>query len=501
MDFITIEHASKSYGGVRALNDVSFSVQKGEIHGLVGENGSGKSTLIKILAGSLPADTGVITIDGKQITSYGPLSGIQHGISVIYQDLSLFPNLTVLENVCLSNHVKKNAKRFSSKQYAKSIQTLLDQLDVEVQFSDLIEELPIAKQQMVAIARALSNEPKLIIFDEPTTALTRGEINNLFKIINKLKSKGISIIFISHKLDEIVEICESITILRDGDVIVSQPIEGMSIPEIEKLMVGEMSVYSKFHAQESGGSPEVMLEVKGLCKKNNFADVSFSLMKGEVLGITGLLGSGRTELASALFGILPADSGTIYLENKQVRILSVQDAVTNGIAYVPEDRLTQGLVMNYPQRDNIVLATLANFTKNGLLDEPTITEVSQGWVSSLKIKTDDHFKKVSTLSGGNQQKVVLAKWLEMNPKVLILDGPTVGVDVGAKAGIFKIIHEMVEKLGMSVILISDEIKEITANCQRVLVMQNGRICSCLEKAEEIDDSNIQAILDMQKKSV
>ena len=266
-------------------------------------------------------------------------------------------------------------------------------------------------------------------------------------------------------------------------------------------MVGEMSVYSKFHAQESGGSPEVMLEVKGLCKKNNFADVSFSLMKGEVLGITGLLGSGRTELASALFGILPADSGTIYLENKQVRILSVQDAVTNGIAYVPEDRLTQGLVMNYPQRDNIVLATLANFTKNGLLDEPTITEVSQGWVSSLKIKTDDHFKKVSTLSGGNQQKVVLAKWLEMNPKVLILDGPTVGVDVGAKAGIFKIIHEMVEKLGMSVILISDEIKEITANCQRVLVMQNGRICSCLEKAEEIDDSNIQAILDMQKKSV
>lgn len=487
MDFITIEHANKTFGGVKALKDVSFSVKKGEIHGLVGENGSGKSTLIKILAGSLAADSGRITIDGKEVKAYGPLSGIQQGISVIYQDLSLFPNLNVLENVCLCNQIKQKRGKFSVKQYIPQVSKLLEDLDADIDLYDLVGELPIAKQQLVAIARALNNNPKLLIFDEPTTALTREEINNLFRIINRLRQTGISIIFISHKLDEILEICDSVTVLRDGVIIDTQPIRNMDIPKLEKLMVGASTVYEKSSENPLPANTPVMLEVKHLCKKNNFMDISFSLLKGEVLGISGLLGSGRTELASALFGVESYDSGEVFIDGKKINIRNVGDAVNNGIAYVPEDRLTQGLVMDYPQRDNIVLATLAKFrNRHGLLDERKMSIVSQKWITLINVKTDDQYKTVKTLSGGNQQKIVLAKWLEMRPKVLILDGPTVGVDVGAKAGIFKTIREMVDKWGMSVILISDEIKELTANCQRIIVMQNGRIYKELNTPEEID---------------
>lgn len=501
MDFIIIEHANKSFGGVKALKDVSFSVKQGEIHGLVGENGSGKSTLIKILAGSLVADSGKITIDGKEVKSYGSLSGIQQGISVIYQDLSLFPNLSVLENICLCNQIKKNTGTFSVKQYENKVRKLLEDLDAGIELQNMVEELPIAKQQLVAIARALNNDPKLIIFDEPTTALTREEINNLFRLIDKLKEKGISIIFISHKLDEIMEICDTLTVLRDGVIIGSYPIDELDIPKIEKLMVGTSTVYEKNVHNRLPQETPVILEIKNLTKKNNFKNISFTLKKGEVLGISGLLGSGRTELASAIFGVMPYDSGTIIVKGKTIEIKSVHDAVVNGIAYVPEDRLTQGLVMNYPQRDNIVLATLSDFVNKKLIDEEKITSTAQKWIDVIKVKTDDQFKEVKTLSGGNQQKIVLAKWLEMNPLVLILDGPTVGVDVGAKSGIFNTINEMVKKNGMSVILISDEIKELTANCHRVLVMQNGMIAKELTKPEEIDDDYIQKLLDAQKRAI
>lgn len=500
MDFIAIENCSKAFGGVKALKGISFSVQKGEIHGLVGENGSGKSTLINILAGSLSADSGKITIDGVPMASYGPLSGMQYGISVIYQDFSLFPNLTVLENVCLSNQIKDKKAFFSAKKHTDEVKSLLNQLDANLSLTDIVGEIPVAKQQMVAIARALNNNPKLLIFDEPTTALTREEINNLFKIIGMLKAKGISIIFISHKLDEIMEICDAVTILRDGVVIDIKQISEVSIPEIEHLMVGSSSVYTK-HVETALANDTYLLRVKGLSKANNFLDISFDLKKGEIIGFTGLLGSGRTEIATALFGIAPADRGEIEIDGQLVSIGSVQDAVAHGIAYVPENRLTQGLVMDYSQRDNIILPTISKFIKKGLLDEKRMTDTANHWIDEVKVKTDDVFKQVKTLSGGNQQKIVLAKWLEMNPKVLILDGPTVGVDVGAKASIFKTIHEMVEKYGMSVILISDEIRELTANCNRILVMQNGRLRRILDKPQEIDDDYIKSILDEQKRAM
>jgi len=425
---------------------------------------------------------------------------MQYGISVIYQDFSLFPNLTVLENVCLSNQIKDKKAFFSAKKHADEVKSLLDQLDANLSLTDIVGEIPVAKQQMVAIARALNNNPKLLIFDEPTTALTREEINNLFKIIGMLKAKGISIIFISHKLDEIMEICDVVTILRDGVVIDIKQISETSIPEIEHLMVGSSSVYTK-HVETALANDTYLLRVKGLSKANNFLDISFDLKKGEIIGFTGLLGSGRTEIATALFGIAPADRGEIEIDGQLVSIGSVQDAVAHGIAYVPENRLTQGLVMDYSQRDNIILPTISKFIKKGLLDEKRMTDTANHWIDEVKVKTDDVFKQVKTLSGGNQQKIVLAKWLEMNPKVLILDGPTVGVDVGAKASIFKTIHEMVEKYGMSVILISDEIRELTANCNRILVMQNGRLRRILDKPQEIDDDYIKSILDEQKRAM
>jgi simple sugar transport system ATP-binding protein len=499
MDFITIQHASKRFSGVQALKDVSFSVKKGEVHGLIGENGSGKSTLIKILAGVLPADEGTITIEGKKITSYGPLTGIRYGISVIYQDISLFPNLTVKENILLGRVLEQNRKVFSKKEFSNRVTRILDDLGVVIPQEELVGELPIAQQQLVAIARALNNESKLLILDEPTTALTRQEINQLFRLVNNLKDQGISVIFISHKLDEIEELCDTVTILRDGEVVASRSMADLTIDEIENLMVGKSMIHERNVVEKLRN--EKVLEVKNLTKRNNFADISFTLDRGEILGVIGLLGSGRTELASALFGISPADSGDIIVDGEKAHIRDVSDAVNHGIAYVPEDRLTQGLVMNKSIKLNIGIVTLDNATnKMGLVDIDKIDSLSDEWIAGMRIKTDTKDKVARMLSGGNQQKIVLSKWLALGPKVLILDGPTVGIDIGAKAGIFTTINEMAKDKGMGVILISDEIREITSHCHRVIIMRNGRFGKEL-KGDEITDAAIQQELDEQKRVI
>jgi simple sugar transport system ATP-binding protein len=497
--FISIENVSKSFSGLRALKNVSFSIKKGEALGLCGANGSGKSTLIKILAGVLGADTGTIRIENKEMVSYGPLSGIRHGISVIYQDISLFPTLSVLENICLANTIEQGRRLSIINREKDRARAILGDLGVSININSIVEELPIASQQLVAIARALNNDSKLIILDEPTTALTSKEVNLLFKIINKLKSNGISIIFISHKIDEILELCDRVTILRDGELIASKPASQISLAEIETFMVGQSMVYSQM--DDVGEKAPFVLEVKALSKKNNFKDVSFTLRYGEILGVVGLLGSGRTELALALFGMNPAESGCIIIDGTEVKIRSVQDAVNAGIAYVPEDRLTEGVVMNYPIKDNIALVTLDKL-KNayGFLDNAKISEIAGKWIDALAIKTDSPLHLVSTLSGGNQQKIVLAKWLEENPKILILDGPTVGIDIGAKAGIFKTIKEMISVQGMGVILISDEIKEITAYSHRVMVIRDGKMVKMLQK-NEISEGYIRDILNEQKRAI
>jgi simple sugar transport system ATP-binding protein len=497
-DSITIANIGKRFGSLQALKNVSLEIKKGEAVGLCGANGSGKSTLIKILAGVLKPDSGKITIHGREMSAatYGPLTGIRHGISVIYQDISLFPTLTVLENICLARAIERGQVLSLLKRERPRAEQILRDLGVAIHLDAIVEELPIAQQQLIAIARALNNDCKLIILDEPTTALTSKEVSLLFQIVNKLKASGISVIFVSHKLDEVVELCDTVTILRDGELIASKKVAETNVAEIEKLMVGLSMEYAEM--EEIEASAKTVLSVSALTKKNNFKDITFSLREGEILGVSGLLGSGRTELALALFGIAPADSGAIAVDGNGKKIRNVQDAVKAGIAYVPEDRLTEGLVMNYPIQDNIVLVTLNKFrNKLTILNSKKIKEAAAYWVAQIMIKTENPENPVTTLSGGNQQKIVLSKWLEQEPRVLILDGPTVGIDIGAKAGIFKTLKTIIKEKKMGVILISDEIKEIAAYSHRVLVLRNGKVYRILEK-NEIDETAIQNILSEHK---
>jgi len=477
-DFITIEHISKSFSGLRALQDVSFSIRKGEALGLCGANGSGKSTLIKILAGVLQADEGTIRIEGKAMTAYGPLSGIRHGISVIYQDISLFPTLPVLENICLARSIEQGRKISWLRGERRRAQSILDDLGVRIDIDAPVEELPIASQQLVAIARALNNKSRLIILDEPTTALTAREVRELFKIINKLKAGGISVIFISHKMDEVMELCDGVTVLRDGKLIASKPIGETSRGEIETLMVGQETEYARMAPVAEGA--DLILEVEGLSKRNNFKDIAFSLRRGEVLGIIGLLGSGRTELALALFGVSPVDTGAIRIEGQPVTIRTVEDAVKAGVAYVPEDRLTEGLVMNYPIKDNVVLVTLdEDKTPRGFLDNSRIRQLAERWIGKLSIKTDSPDHLVSSLSGGNQQKVIIARCLELGSDVIILDEPTRGIDVSAKYEIYTIILGLA-KQGKCIIMISSEMPELLGISDRIMVMCEGRVTGILD---------------------
>jgi simple sugar transport system ATP-binding protein len=498
-DFIQVEHITKRFGGLVALNDVSFSIKKGEALGLCGANGSGKSTVIKILAGVLQPDSGSLIIEGQKMASYDSLSGIRKGISVIYQDMSLFPTLTVLENICLMRLIERGKVISIIGRERARTRAILDDLGVSIKVDALAGELPIASQQLIAIARALNNDSKLIILDEPTTALTSTEISLLFKIVNKLKKDGISVIFISHKIDEVIEICDRVTVLRDGVVVASKMIADTNVTEIETLIVGQATEYPPTHELDENAKP--VLEVRALTKKNNFKDINFTLCHGEILGIIGLLGSGRTELALSLFGMQPADSGEILVDSVKQNISTVQKAIKAGIAYVPEDRLTEGLVMSYSIQDNTVLATMDKFrNKLTFLDYGKIKEIADWWIKTLSTKTDSSGNPVSSLSGGNQQKVVLAKWLESNPKILILDGPTVGIDVGSKIGIFRVIKNMIKERGVGVLLISDEIKEVVYNSHRVMIIRNGRVEKILQKSE-ISEEKIQAILSRQKQEL
>ncbi|MCD8352234.1 MAG: sugar ABC transporter ATP-binding protein [Planctomycetaceae bacterium] len=485
MNFIDAKQVVKNFGGVQALKGVDFTVETGEIMGLIGENGCGKSTLMKIISGVYQPDSGTLEIAGKRIEQNNPFEAIRLGVSVIYQDLSLFPNLTVIENICLGPIIGDDSFFSRQGRYRDKALAILRDLGVDINPEDLLEDLPIAKQQLVAIARALANDSKLLILDEPTTALTRREIVQLFGLLGDLKQRGLSFIFISHKLGEIVEICDRLTIMRDGLVVGIERVADLTIDKIESTMLGRSLEFRKKTTSYASGEP--VLQVENLSKKNHFRDVSFSLRAGEILGISGLLGSGRTELASALFGIGPADSGRITIRGQAAAIRRVGDSIRRGVAYVPEDRLTQGLVLNHSIENNIAVATLDKYLNPlRLLDFRKMKSEVGRWIESLRIKTDDGRKAANTLSGGNQQKIVIAKWLAMNPSVLILDGPTVGIDVGAKSAIYETIEQNARD-GMAVIIISDEIPELLANCDRILVMGGGRVTGEVAAAEASEE--------------
>ncbi|MDR1613602.1 MAG: sugar ABC transporter ATP-binding protein [Planctomycetota bacterium] len=493
MTFLELKGIRKSFDGVHALKGVDFTVEEGEVHGLVGENGSGKSTLMKIIAGVYTPDEGQIRLDGRLVTDNSPFFSSVSGISVIYQDLSLFPNLTVVENIYMGKVVSDPGKFVNPNKYIQTAIDALNGLGVAINPYDLVEMLPIAKQQLIAIARALTNKTRLLILDEPTTALTRKEILQLFGILGRLKEKGISFIFISHKLDEVLEICDRVTVLRDGGLVGAEAAKNLAVGDLEAMMLGKSLTFER--KTSSSAKPDEALRLERLTKKNNFADVSLTVKMGEIVGLSGLLGSGRTELALALFGIAPADSGKIFVNGRESRIESVDDAMARGIAYVPEDRLLQGLVMDHAIGDNIVLATQDDYLKKSrLIDRKAMQSMSERWIRDLGIKTDSSRKSARVLSGGNQQKVVVAKWLAMNPAILILDSPTVGIDVGAKSALYETIRESAGK-GMAILMISDEMPELLSNCDRIYVMRNGRMIREFD-AQKITEADLRGALEM-----
>ena len=482
--FLEAKGVSKTFAGVRALDNVDLSIGKGEIHCLIGENGSGKSTLIKIIGGVYGADSGSVLIEGKELHEHGmqAIESIRAGVQIIYQDLSLFPNLTVAENISINQMLESNQQSVNWKAVHREAKKALEEIGEDIDLNERVENLSMAKKQIIAISRALTQNAKLIIMDEATSAITKEEVDHLFSIILKLKERGISILFVSHKLSEVFEISENITIIKDGKKVGVYPTSELDNDRLVYLMTGRELEYSPYIYNKEMKEDIPLLSVQNLNKDKQFSNISFSLQKGEILGITGLIGSGRTEVAQALFGLNKPDSGTVKLKGREIEIKNPEDAIKHGIALLPEDRLNQGLFVTQAIGDNIVITVLRKLLAALKLLSPRLRK-NEGdeWIRKLSIKTPTGAAPVNSLSGGNQQRVVLAKWLATEPEVFILDGPTIGIDIGSKHTIHEIIRDLAGK-GMGIIMISDEIQEILDNCNRVLLMSNGKII------REIEDS-------------
>jgi simple sugar transport system ATP-binding protein len=487
MSFLLMRNISKNFAGVKALENVEFAIDTGEIHCLAGENGSGKSTLIKIITGVYRPEHGAqIFVDSKYTDHLTPTSAIEKGIAVIYQDLSLFPNLSVEENIYLGYAIHEGNYTINRRKAHQIAEAATARIGVKIPLKVKVEDLSIAEKQLVAICRAFTRNTKLLIMDEPTTALTRKEVDALFNVVADLKSKCISTLFVSHKLDEVFEIAERVTVLRDGKLIGRYPASELDHHKLTFLMTGQKIETSPMN--DAVIQKEVCLDIKGLSLHGHFRNINLELRLGEVLGITGLLGSGRTELALALFGLTPPPKGEILLDGKKYKPGNSREAVNRGLAYVTENRLLYGLVLPQSINSNIVLATIDRITNSlGIINQKKRKEIAALWINKLGVKTASDLNPASSLSGGNQQKVVLAKWLATGPKVLILDSPTAGIDVAAKESIHKYVRELSEK-GVAIILISDELHEIMANSHRVAVMHRGSIMKYFNpKKDTMDD--------------
>ncbi|WP_295813491.1 sugar ABC transporter ATP-binding protein [uncultured Nitratireductor sp.] len=475
----------KAYGPVRVLEDVNLELSTGEVRCLAGENGSGKSTLIKILSGVVSADAGQVSLNSRQLGN-DPMGAITAGLSVIYQDFSLFPNLSVWENIgFLTSVTSEDVLHRRSARRRLAIDTL-KRMQVEIDPDAPVELLPVASKQLVAIARALANRARIIVMDEPTTALTRSEVAHLLEIVSALKKEGVSFLFVSHKIEEVFAVCDTVTVLRDGSVVVEGPIGAFDSERLVEAMTGR-SVDSQRLPREESPVQRPFLAAEGLGRRGNFADVDLELRPGEIVSVVGLLGSGRTELAQTLFGYMKPDAGRIAIDGEAVSFKNQHDAIDRGIAYVPEDRLTEGLFLSQPIRDNITVSSLEKSTRFGIVRAAGLMQRARDAIKNLRIKAPDVTPAVATLSGGNQQRVVLARWMERDPKLLILNGPTVGVDVGSK----REIHELLVSLsrsGTAVMVVTDDIAEAIALSDRILVMVRGRITASFDAATVDEDT-------------
>ncbi|MGV8913582.1 MAG: sugar ABC transporter ATP-binding protein [Rhodoglobus sp.] len=470
---IAVRDIGKAFAGVQALDGITLEIAPGEIHCLAGENGSGKSTLIKVISGVHAPDSGTIELNGKTFSKLSPIEAISNGVQVIYQDFSVFPNLTVMENLALNAELAAHRTFVSWKRMRAVAEEAIAKINFTIDLDEKVGKLSVAEKQLVAISRALMSDARLIIMDEPTTALTKREVDALFTIILDLKARGIATLFVSHKLDEVFEISERFTIIRNGKSVITCLPEELDHKSFSHHMTGREFEDSHFTPEHVSENP--ILEARGLGVNGTFSDVDLTLRQGEILGITGLLGSGRTELALSLFGVLPCDSGEIRINGEVAEISSVRAAIAHGIGYVPEDRLTEGLFLERSISSNIVISEIDSFVSRfGGLDQRQADAEAKRWVEELRIATPNPDNAVSTLSGGNQQRIVLAKWLATKPKILILNGPTVGVDIGSKHDIHRILRTLASE-GLGVIIISDDIPEMIQNCNRVLAMNAGRI--------------------------
>jgi simple sugar transport system ATP-binding protein len=486
------EGVSKRFGGVKALDGVTFDVRAGEVHTLAGENGSGKSTLIKIIAGVETPDDGSIVVAGESHGHLTPRQAIALGIQVIFQDFSLFPNLSVAENIAVSTIIGRRRRTVRPRELHRVAGEVVSRIGVDLDLHAPVEELSVADRQLTAICRALAQEARIIFMDEPTTALTRREVQALFRVVEQLRQRDVALVFVSHKLEEVLQISERITVIRNGQVVVSGEVSEFDRSALTLAMTGR-SLTETPPPESVRADVTPLLEVKGLTSEGRFRDVTFSVRPGEIVGVTGLLGSGRTEIAESLFGVVPADAGTIAVDGKPVRIRSVEDAITAGIGYVPGDRLQQGVFLDQSIARNIVAGNIDRLTGPAdVLRTGAAAGVVRTGTTDMRIKMSSPEAPVRTLSGGNQQRVVLAKWLVRDPHVLILNSPTVGVDVGSKHEILDLLRAKARD-GMGVMVISDDVPELVAVCHRVLVVREGRVVDELSGDRLTEDQIVKEL--------
>jgi len=493
---LELAHAAKSFGAVQALIDGSVQLRSGEVQALLGENGAGKSTLVKILAGVHRPDGGTLTVAGREVTLHGPAAARAAGIAVIYQEPTLFPDLTVAENMFIGRQPLRGGRRIDRKTMHDEAAAIFRRLDLPLDPARLARGLSIADQQVVEIGKALSLDARVIVMDEPTAALSAAEVGRLFDVIRTLTAQGAAVLFISHRLEEVFAVCQSVTVMRDGRHVLSSELAGLTAKDLVRAMVGRE--LADRPAEGGGAAPgDPVLNVERLTREGVFTDISFSVRAGEIVALAGLVGSGRSEVARAVFGIDRYDAGEVTVGGQRLKKASPTSAMAAGIGFVPEDRRQQGLVMDMSVQQNVALASLRNLEKGGLVRAGAERAMASDWAARLKIKYGRLTDPVSMLSGGNQQKVVLAKWLGRKPGLLIVDEPTRGIDVGTKAEVHQLLVDLARG-GVAVLMISSELPEVLGVSDRILVMREGELVAEFSRADASAESIMSAAMGQQE---
>lgn len=487
---IEMRGINKSFGSNQVLKNAGFFLKDGEVHALMGENGAGKSTLMKILTGVYTRDSGTVIVDGKEVEYHNPQEAEKAGIVFIYQELNVMFDLTVEENLFMGKEITRGFGICNKKAMRKKAQEILNKMGVDIPTGAVMSELSVGQQQMIEICKALMVDAKVIIMDEPTAALTQSETEALFGVIQSLRKKGVSMVYISHRMEEIFELCDRITILRDGAYIDTKEIKNVDMNDVVKMMIGR-EIGERFPARSVKLGQEV-LKVESLTKKGVFHDVSFAVKAGEVLGVSGLMGAGRTEIMQAIFGNMSVDSGSIYVEGKQVQIKNPRQAMKEGIGFITEDRKTEGLMLEKSIEENVSLANLQKVSRNNaVLSKTAEDSLVQNAIEQFHIKCFGPEHECNNLSGGNQQKVVLAKWIYTEPKILILDEPTRGVDIGAKKEIYSVINELAAQ-GVAIVMVSSELPEVLGMSDRIMVVREGEVRGIIDR-DKANQENVMIL--------